>query len=93
MNTSKFFELAELAEASYANLWDADKSQVIIGKDDVIKALGKTGFSESQATEFTTNWEVVSGGHLPNTGTGYSGTLFRRLTDDPVSGFNKGQYE
>jgi len=42
MNTSKFFELAELAEAIFANLWDADKSQVITG--NVIKALGKKWF-------------------------------------------------
>ena len=87
MNTENYFELAELAEASYANLWDSDTSQTITNNADVILALTAKGFSESQATKFTTNWEVVAGGHQPNTGSGYSGTLFRRLTDDAVSGF------
>jgi hypothetical protein len=76
MNTSKFFELAELAEASYANLWDSSVSQIITSTEKVKAALKLNGFSESQATEFTTNWEVVSGGHQPNTGTGYSVPCF-----------------
>lgn len=32
-------------------------------------------FTETQAKEFMENWEIVS--HLPNTTTGFSGTLFK----------------
>ena len=39
MNTENYFELAELAEASYANLWDAGMSQTITNEEDVRKAL------------------------------------------------------
>jgi hypothetical protein len=81
MNTSNYFDLAE---ASYANLWDSSVSQTITSTEKVKVALKLNGFSESRATEFTTNWEVVSGGHQPNTGTGYSGTLFRRLTQAQI---------
>ncbi len=86
MNDSNYFELAQLAEATYADLWDDTAGRVITSNSRVIEALKAMDFSPSQATEFTTNWEVVAGGHQPNAGTGYSGTLFRRLTA-PVSGF------
>ena len=54
MNTSKYFELAELAEASFANLWDLSVSQTITSTEKVKAALKFNGFSESQATEFPT---------------------------------------
>ncbi len=87
MNTENYFELAELAEASYANLWDSDTSQTITNNADVILALTAKGFSESQATKFTTNWEVVAGGHQPNTESGYSSTLFKNTDGSYVLAF------
>ena len=40
--------------------------------------------TEPQITEFMENWEVVA--YLPNTTTGFSGTLFEVLEDIPRSG-------
>ncbi|MBP5789608.1 MAG: hypothetical protein J6W29_05175, partial [Neisseriaceae bacterium] len=39
-------------------------------------------FSETQAKEFVENWEIVS--HLPNTATGFSGTLFRVKAENGI---------
>lgn len=46
-------------------------------------------FTEVQANEFLNNWEVVA--QQPNTGTGFSGTLFRRIKNDPVTGARAGE--
>ena len=51
-------------------------------------------FTDTQAEEFAQKWEIVS--HVANTGTGFSGTLFRaRKTDkegkaDPETGIKEG---
>ena len=51
-------------------------------------------FTATQAAEFAQKWEIVS--HIANTGTGFSGTLFRaRKTDeegkaDPETGIKEG---
>lgn len=67
-NTKKLFELAQLAEASYAefNLFGVNE------------ALQKTKFSSTQATEFAAHWSVAS--HQANTGSGFSATLFEDKT-------------
>ena len=39
-------------------------------------------FSETQAKKFVENWEIVS--HLPNTKTGFSGTLFRVKAENGI---------
>jgi RTX calcium-binding nonapeptide repeat (4 copies) len=46
-------------------------------------------FTQSQATQFANEWKVVD--HKPNTSTGFSGTLFECLVDDPARGLVKGQ--
>ncbi|WP_440534502.1 hypothetical protein [Variovorax sp. YR566] len=40
-------------------------------------------FTETDAEWFVDDWEVVE--HISNTTTGFSGTLFRALRDDPVT--------
>lgn len=46
-------------------------------------------FTELQAKEFLENWEVVA--QQRNTGTGFSGTLFRRIKNDPITGAQAGE--
>ena len=75
----------------------------IVKKEGFIKIVEKdltTGnertsrFTKTQAEEFAQKWEIVS--HIANTGTGFSGTLFRaRKTDeegkaDPETGIKEG---
>ena len=43
-------------------------------------------FSETQAKEFVENWEIVS--HLPNTSSGFSGTLFRVKAENGIPNTN-----
>jgi len=47
-------------------------------------------FTATDAKAFAQEWEVVE--HKSNTGSGFSGTLFRRLKDDPVTGGKAGDY-
>jgi len=90
MTTGSLFEQAQLAEASYADLWDEGTNSLITNLDDVQDALIAYSFSEKQAQEFTQNWEVIS--HQPDTVSGFSATLFRRKTNDPISGYEAGEY-
>jgi trimeric autotransporter adhesin len=46
-------------------------------------------FTESQAQRFAAEWEVAA--HKPNSGTGFSGTVFRCKVDDPEHGLVRGQ--
>ncbi len=82
------FQEAQLAEAAYADLWDATLNQPITANDKVITALKAEGFSDTQATDFAAHWGVVD--HLPNTTSGFSGTVFRRHDSDPVAGLVAG---
>lgn len=95
--TTKLFELAQLAEASYADLQNSVNNSTNLIKALIDKkANGDYKFSESQATEFASHWKVIH--HQPNTsgflGTAlhaFSGTLFERIDDDPISGYQAGQ--
>jgi len=72
MNTvTSIFEQAQLAEAAYANLWDAGLSQPITLKEDVKAALIAEKFSAAQVSEFVNNWQVVD--HVPDLNSGNSG--------------------
>jgi hypothetical protein len=53
--------MVELAEAAYA---DFETSNLEF-------ALKEKGFSDSQIVEFKSNWNLVSGGHQSNTGSGF----------------------
>lgn len=76
----RLFDLAQLAEASYADFTSSDKKQAL--KDE--------GFSETQATEFLTHWQVVN--QMPDTIHGFSATLFQRVDSDPLTGAQAGDY-
>ncbi len=71
----ELFKQAQLAEASYATLWDATLNQPITADAKVKDALKTEGFSESQADAFVAEWTVAD--QLPNTKSGFSGTLFQ----------------
>ncbi len=45
-------------------------------------------FTSTQAEEFVGKWEIVS--HMANTGTGFSGTLFRVTQDNADAGIRAG---
>ncbi|GHU02534.1 hypothetical protein FACS1894154_12420 [Betaproteobacteria bacterium] len=47
-------------------------------------------FTKTDATDFLNNFEIIA--QKPNTSTGFSGTLFKALKDDPQSGLKAGQY-
>jgi hypothetical protein len=83
-NTNKLFELAQLAEAAYANLIPG-KSLI----NELQNADFNMKFSLVQATEFAANWQVVH--HQSDTTSGYSGTLFKYIGNDPNSGFTNGE--
>lgn len=67
LSTNDPFELAELAEASYSRF-------DLYGTNQVKDALIANGFSTEQAKVFLDSWQLVSGGHQPNTENGYSST-------------------
>ncbi|HQW20009.1 MAG TPA: hypothetical protein PLI90_04970 [Rhodocyclaceae bacterium] len=83
------FQQAQLAEAAYANLWDATLNKPITATDNVKTALIAAGFSKdpndatksAQADDFLLHWQVLSQYTAPSnfyglTGTGFSATLF-----------------
>ncbi|MEW5967529.1 MAG: calcium-binding protein [Pseudomonadota bacterium] len=77
INAKQFFELAQLAEASYAS-FDSPLSL----KDAVTNTnpdYNKMSFSIAQADELILHWSVVPGAHQPNTASGFSSTLFKSL--------------
>ena len=75
LSTKDFFELAQLAEASYANF------TVPVGNYD--EALEDKDFSAIQADTLLQSWSVIT--HQPNTDSGYSSTLFK--STDPGGGY------
>jgi hypothetical protein len=46
-------------------------------------------FTESEAAKFAENWIVLD--QQPNTKTGFSGTLFKCIKDDPATGAKAGE--
>ena len=46
-------------------------------------------FTPTQAADFSTYWKVLE--QCPNTASGFSGTLFECVEDDPATGANKGE--
>jgi hypothetical protein len=73
--TSKFYDLASLAEASYVHF-----DEVIDFSSKAVEGALQNGklkgtFSATQAADFVTHWQVVS--HQKNTDNGFSATLFK----------------
>ncbi len=78
INATLLFELAQLAEASYASL-DSNMS-LTDALTNTNPAYNKMSFSAAQAAEFATHWSVTA--HQKNTTSGYSSTLFKNLDAD-----------
>ncbi|MFZ3086872.1 MAG: putative Ig domain-containing protein [Methylotenera sp.] len=79
-NTLKFFDLVQLAEASYADFTNSNMEQALLDSK----------FSANQAAEFAKHWRAVD--HIPDTWSGFSGTLFQRIDADSVSGYQANAY-
>jgi hypothetical protein len=72
MNNSSLFNLAELAEASYANL--INPSDARVAQELQNSNFNNMSFSARQANDFITRWSVLD--HLPDTTSGFSATVF-----------------
>jgi hypothetical protein len=75
------FQQSQLAEAAYANF--SSNTGVLLTNEIDVKAALTTGegkFSLTQAADFIKHWQVVDS--LPDTGSGFSATLFESL-DNP----------
>jgi len=91
MNTIQdLFQQAQLAEASYANFLD-NSGNLLTNTNDVKAALIAEGFSKdpndptqsAQATAFVAQWTVVN--QLPDTGSGFSATVFQNKVTQKYS--------
>jgi hypothetical protein len=83
-----YLKYASLQMAAEAFLFNDDGTP----KDDIEQALidgnkHASVFTEIQATEFVAQWEVID--QLPNTSTGFSGTLFKAIKDNAALGIKK----
>ena len=75
IETSLFFDLASLAEASYV-LFDKADSEGVTHEVALQNDRYKGELSAAQAAEFVKHWQVID--HLPDTDfSGFSATLFR----------------
>jgi len=72
-------DMAALAEASYANLIDADRDSVELALQDAA-FLSDKPFSETQAADFVQDWSVIAGSHQSDMPSGFSATLFQGNT-------------
>jgi hypothetical protein len=91
---SQYYDLVNLQVAAEAFLVD-DETKKIKEGDKLSEALTignehATKFTKDSADAFVDKFEVVA--QLPNTDTGFSGTLFKALVDDPQAGLVKDQY-
>lgn len=90
MDTTTLYQQALLAEVAYADFATAINSDGSFDSGKTKTALIAKGLSPVQADEFTTNWKVIS--HQPDTDSGFSATLFQRITADPIAGYKIGDY-
>jgi hypothetical protein len=77
-DTKKLFDMASLAEAAYADFNDSNGG-VLIAEQVIVNRLKAKDWSETQAKEFAKHYRVVH--QQPNTTSGFSATLFERLSD------------
>ncbi|MDB5960238.1 MAG: hypothetical protein JWP59_1532, partial [Massilia sp.] len=85
----KFSILQMAAEAYLLDLGTTPLTGALLIKALVRGNDHSSKFTESEATAFVAHWEVVS--QKDNTGTGFSGTLFRCIQDDPATGAVAGE--
>jgi hypothetical protein len=88
---SEYLKYANLQMAAEAFLVEDLSGHV---KDDLIAALVRgndhaSKFTQLQAKNFTDHWQVKA--QQPNTPSGFSGTLFECILDDPATGAKKGE--
>ncbi len=89
-----YLKYADLQMAAEAFIRNESTGELATSTDAIVAAL-KAGnnhsliFTETQATEFAAQWEVVD--QRANTATGFSGTLFRSKVTDPAKGLIAGQ--
>jgi hypothetical protein len=61
-----------------------------IDKADLIRGNTRTSlFTTESAAQFAADWEIVE--HIANTGTGFSGTLFKARNTDAARGITAGE--
>jgi hypothetical protein len=89
---SDYLKYANLQMAAEAFLVDKKEEPL---PDNLLKAALIEGnnhasrFTPTQAADFATHWKVLA--QQPNTSTGFSGTLFECIKDDPVTGAKAGE--
>ncbi|TMQ75131.1 calcium-binding protein [Candidatus Accumulibacter phosphatis] len=85
---------ASLQMAAEAFIRDEESKDLRGTGDDLVRVLTRgnahtSRFPESEARKFADTWEVLD--QRANTPTGFSGTLFRRVRDDPATGAKAGE--
>jgi len=90
---SEYLKYAQLQMAAEAVIRNPLTNYLNASGDDLIRVLEAgnnryTAFTKSEAKKFAEHWVVVD--QCPNTPTGFSGTLFRCIKADPLSGANVG---
>ena len=90
---AEYFKYAQLQMAAEAFLKNQITNAEYYSGNNLVNALVRgndryTKFVESEAKKFAEHWVVVD--QCPNTPTGFSGTLFRCIKADPLSGANVG---
>ena len=88
---SDYLKYANLQMAAEAFLVNEATGQI---KSDLAGALvagnnHASRFTETQATDFAAHWVSVE--QKPNTSTGFSGTVFKCIQDDPATGAKAGE--
>ncbi|WP_372166018.1 putative Ig domain-containing protein [Xanthomonas axonopodis] len=91
---SEYLSYANLQMAAEAFIRDEKTNRLRNAGAEYVDALTAgndhaSRFVESQATKFAEEWQVID--QRANTKTGFSGTLFRRVRDDPATGAKAGE--
>ncbi|QLH50831.1 MAG: hypothetical protein HWD57_14310 [Candidatus Accumulibacter cognatus] len=89
-----YLKYASLQMAAEAFIRDEETNILRDSNEDLTDALKEgnkhtSRFPESEARKFADTWEVLD--QRANTPTGFSGTLFRRVRDDPATGAKAGE--
>lgn len=90
--TAELLKFADLQMAAEAFIFDPKTNTFHPSGQGLIDALKEgnghaSRFTQPQAEEFAKHWVVLD--QKPNTATGFSGTLFKCILDDPATGAKK----
>lgn len=94
LSTAEILKYADLQMAAEAFLYNDKTGEKRYTSTNLERALIQgnnhaSKFTETQAKAFADRWEVVD--QRANTGTGFSGTLFKARKDDPEAGIKTGE--